>query len=282
MSLVESLIKEKGLEYNVRGKDVLIHCLNPEHDDSKPSMRVHGVTGMFHCFSCGYKGNVFSYFNRDRSIVNEKVHELQDKIRSIIRSSLGLVIPEGASPFNQPYRGISAGLFKQFNAFLHQDYEDRVVFPITDISGKIVCFNARYLHSNATPKYIVKPEGAVTPLFPPKPVLINNSMVLVEGLFDMLNLQDKGLTNAVCCFGTQKLSQYNIVEKLTPYMIQGVQRIYILFDEDPAGRLAAAKIKEMITLKTEMVVQILSVLPEGKDPGDLTQSEVNYIKKIVS
>jgi DNA primase len=105
-------------------------------------------------------------------------------------------------------------------------------------------------------------------------------MSLVEGLFDMLNLHDKGLECAVCCFGTQKLSPYNIVEKLTPYMIQGVQKIYLMFDNDEAGIQAAEKIKTAIELKTNLLVDTID-LPEDCDPGDLTQTQVNYIKKIV-
>ena len=40
-------------------------------------------------------------------------------------------------------------------------------------------------------------------------------MILVEGIFDVLNLHDKGLPNAVCCFGTRNIS----VEKLPEVIV---------------------------------------------------------------
>ena len=36
---------------------------------------------------------------------------------------------------------------------------------------------------------------------------IQGSAILVEGIFDMINLHDKGLTNAVCCFGTNNYNE---------------------------------------------------------------------------
>ena len=53
------LLTEKGIDFKVQGNDAVIKCLNPEHDDTNPSMRVDKITGVFHCFSCGFKGNKF-------------------------------------------------------------------------------------------------------------------------------------------------------------------------------------------------------------------------------
>ena len=36
---------------------------------------------------------------------------------------------------------------------------------------------------------------------------IQGKVILVEGIYDMLNLQDKGLTNAVCTFGTKNINE---------------------------------------------------------------------------
>ena len=35
-----------------KGKDYVVSCLNPEHDDKNPSMRIDQITGIFNCFSC--------------------------------------------------------------------------------------------------------------------------------------------------------------------------------------------------------------------------------------
>ena len=44
------------------------------------------------------------------------------------------------------------------------------------------------------------------PFCPAKVKPIQNRVILVEGIFDALNLWDKGLKNTVCCFGTQQVS----------------------------------------------------------------------------
>ena len=44
--IAEDLLKEKGIKYQISGKDAKIHCLNPEHDDTNPSMRVDRITGV--------------------------------------------------------------------------------------------------------------------------------------------------------------------------------------------------------------------------------------------
>ena len=61
MTVLE-LIQSNKLEYKVSGKDFLIRCLNPEHNDRDPSLRIDKLTGIGHCFSCGFKLNIYKYF----------------------------------------------------------------------------------------------------------------------------------------------------------------------------------------------------------------------------
>ena len=57
-----------------------------------------------------------------------------------------------------------------------------------------------------------------------------------EGIFDVMNLHDKGLTNAVCCFGVKNVTE----EKLQVLSVQGIERIDIFLDNDEAGQKRAA------------------------------------------
>ena len=61
---VEDLLTTKNIPFTPKGKDYVVRCLNPEHDDNNPSMRIDQVTGVFNCFSCGYKGTVFAHFGQ--------------------------------------------------------------------------------------------------------------------------------------------------------------------------------------------------------------------------
>lgn len=58
---VLDILKKNGLAPAVSGRDYLIKCLNPEHDDSNPSFRIDRVSGVAHCFSCGFKTNIFKF-----------------------------------------------------------------------------------------------------------------------------------------------------------------------------------------------------------------------------
>ena len=79
------------------------------------------------------------------------------------------------------------------------------------------------------------------PLFPVVEP-IQNSILLVEGIFDVLNLHDKGLTNAVCCFGVRNFNEQKL-EMLRS--VQGITKVDIFLDNDEAGQTAAKKIQEM-------------------------------------
>jgi DNA primase len=273
---VEEILTDKGIPFRPAGKDVLIHCLNPEHDDSSPSTRVHRISGMFHCFSCGHKGNVYDFFNELRDFKTEKVFHLRKKIRALLAGTKGLEIPSGSLPFNRDYRSIKASTFRSVDAFTSSDFEDRIVFPIRDVSGKIVAFCARHLHSGASPKYIISPSEVKLPIYPSNLKPHKGSVILVEGIFDAINLRDKGLDNVGCLFGTRTLSYDNAEDRLMPLVLAGTKLVYIMLDGDAAGIAAAKDIKKIITAKTRLVVEILE-MAEGTDPGEFDQDTVDSI-----
>ena len=71
--------------------------------------------------------------------------------------------------------------------------------------ARIVAFQSRTT-GDQQPKYLNTPPGSKFPLFPiVKP--IQGRIILVEGVFDVINLHDKGLTNAVCCFGVNNVNE---------------------------------------------------------------------------
>ena len=123
-----------------------------------------------------------------------------------------------------------------------------------------------------------------TILYPTNPEIINGSIILVEGLFDMLNLWDKGLRNVVFTSGTsfgavkKRRKQANNIEKLLQYKYQGVNTIYIMYDGDTPGRDAAENLKNYIGDK--FVTQIVD-LPDDIDPGKLSDLEVEHIKQVI-
>ena len=263
------------------GRDYLIKCLNPEHEDTNPSCRVDKVSGLTHCFSCGFKTNIFKYFGVFSNPLPAKLLEIKEKLRDIRFGMEGIDLPSH-SPWTRSFRGISANTFKHFNAFYtsEHDLEDRLCIPLYDVTGKYRAVVARHVHSNADPRYKNWPPKASLPIFPPTAPKGEKSIVLVEGLFDMLNLYDKGLHSVSACFGTNTL-QKDIAAKLLPFKANGVSHIYIMFDGDEPGRKASKILKPIIESNGFIVEEIN--LPDGVDPGELSQEDVlsiaEYIKK---
>ena len=269
---VEELLKEKEVYFEPKGKDFLVRCVSPDHDDGNPSMRIDQITGIFQCFSCGFKGNIFYHFGEKANQLQLKRENLKRKIREKMASSVGLAFPKGYMPYIGNWRDIKPETYKKFEAFQHHDTDHigRVVFPIRDISGKIAAFNGRHM-TGGVPKYMITPRGAKMPLFPVVEP-IKDTVILVEGIFDAINLHDKGLTNAVCCFGTNNISE----EKLSMLAMQGVTHIDIFFDGDEAGQKAAEKIKGMCE-KVDLVSRNIHL--KETDPGALTDSQIDKLKR---
>lgn len=271
---VEDLLISEGITYRGSGKDYLIRCLNPEHEDKNPSLRIDKVTGIYNCLSCGFSGNLFYYFGEKPNWLDIKRSKLKTSIKEKIRTSIGIEVPKNAVLFNKDWRNISAKTYNKFGAFEHSDPEfiGRIVFPVKTASNRIVGFIGRDTTNTNKLRYLITPADISLPLFPiVRP--IKGSIILVEGIFDMLNLHDKGLDNAVCAFGVNKLN----IEKLNILKIQGVSNIDIFFDNDSAGQEASENTKKFL-VKND--ISSRNVVFKGiNDPGELTASKVIQLRE---
>ena len=274
--IAEDLLREKGIHYELSGKDAKILCLNPEHDDTNPSLRVDRITGIMHCFSCGFKGNLFTHFGAPSSPLEVRLHKLKEKVEKTRSQTVGIQLPKDRLAWKGGgFRNISEETLNIWDAFTWNvpKFEGRIIFPIRDITGKTVALIGRLINGMGSDKYYIYPSGVEMPFCPAKVKPIQNRVILVEGIFDALNLWDKGLKNTVCCFGTQQMNWV----KLSLLKMQGVSGIDIMYDGDEAGRTAAEKVKGTAE-ELGMSVQIVT-LPEGTDPGGLVKDQVNRIKK---
>lgn len=275
------LLNSKKIHYLEKGKDILIHCLNPEHDDENPSLRVDRETGIFNCFGCGFKGDIYKYFNRSGPRLTQSMSRVLKAIDACKVSNDNLGFPSEVY-FDVPeFRGLPKSLLNKYKAFMTSAHgmEDRMCLPIFDSGGNIKAYLGRHMHSNASPKYMMYPKEVKLPLYPSVMQLegITDTLIIVEGLFDALHLINKGITNVTCAFGTKSLGYDNVAAKLNPFMCAGVERVVLLMDGDPAGAAAAAKISKAIEHKTDLIVEILT-LPDGEDPGSLDDNQIEMLK----
>lgn len=271
----EEILQEKNISYHYSGRDLLVKCFNPEHDDMHPSMRIDRITGIFNCFVCGFKGIIFQHFD----IPGDKIAILREKLFRKIEDtrmeSIGLEMLPSSHPVTSAFR-VSLETLLEFGAFKSagKGYENRIWFPITSMKDGILCFVGRAEDPFQSPKYKFYPSGAKVPFFPLSKVKPHHGRVmLVEGIFDMLNLYENGFRNVLCVFGASKRVTK---EKLSLLRILGVSGIDICFDSDKAGQLAAEEAKELAERELFRVRNI--VLKEG-DPGDLPPKAARKLKE---
>jgi DNA primase len=271
---VEELLTKKHIDFKVSGQDFVIKCLNPEHDDSNPSMRIDKVLGIFNCLSCGFKGNIFYYFGEKVDKLDTSREKLRRKLSSIRAQSVGLKIPVDSEALSSDYR-VSLATLNKFGAFRtsNQDLQGRIVFPIKDLKGKIVAFVGRSEDRYEKVKYKVYPPKRQLPLFPLGDVSPEQGrVILVEGLFDLLNLYDNGYRNVLCTFGTQNKQ----IEKFKLLQILGVTGVDLMFDPDKPGQEASLELKDDLE---ELGLHVRNIKLRTGDPGDLTPNHAANLRR---
>jgi DNA primase len=139
----------------------------------------------------------------------------------------------------------------------------RLVIPIFDIRGRIIAFGGRAL-GNTVPKYLNTRETA---LFNKGSVLfglhkakgsLRDGALLVEGYFDVLQLHQRGIYQAVAPLGT------SITEVQLRQIGRFTKKIILCFDGDDAGLRAMEKGLKL-ALPLGFDVRLL-LLPNGEDP----------------
>lgn len=279
---VEDVLRKQNLAYTISGGDYLIKCLNPEHNDRSPSLRVDRISGMMNCFACRFKGNIFSFYGIRNNVVSLKTLKLREKLRALRDQSKDIEFPADQIPFQQVFRGIAAKTFRKLEAFTTPSMDrmltDRLFFPVKSLEEKTVAFIGRKVNGDTSgkDKYYCYPPGTPLPIYPSVFPERPETVVFVEGIFDLANLLDKGMTNVVCIFGVSTLHK-TAKQQLLPLKVQGIGNILLLLDSDKAGIEAMKELKPI--LEAEGFGVSIGYLPEGKDPGVLTQSEVDELRK---
>ena len=185
-----------------------------------------------------------------------------------------------------------AGLAKKSEKGYYDRFRGRIMFPISDSSGRVIAFSGRLFedynrqdllkNKQVLPVVMAKYLNSTdTPIFSKSAVLYgldkakdsirkNNFSILVEGQFDLVLSHQAGFKNTVATSGTalsdSTVSKENLVSNLG--LIRRLsQNIVLAFDADKAGINAAVRASK-IALSLDMDVKVAK-MPEGIDPADL-------------
>ena len=103
---VETLLTDKQIYFMPKGGDFLVRCLNPDHEDRNPSMRIDQITGIFNCLSCGFKGNLFYHFGERANQLQQRRELFKKKLLQKRSESVGLSFPQNSMPYVGNWRDI--------------------------------------------------------------------------------------------------------------------------------------------------------------------------------
>jgi DNA primase len=159
-------------------------------------------------------------------------------------------------------------------------FRNRVIFPITDHSNRVIAFGARTLEPDGKPKYL---NSSDSPLFHKGRTLyrymdarealanikdgpLSRGLIVTEGYVDAISLAEAGIGSAVAPLGTALTEeQLDLLWRAGPEPI-------LCFDGDAAGIRAAWRACDRALPLIEPGKTLFFVLlPEGMDPDDVVR-----------
>lgn len=172
---------------------------------------------------------------------------------------------------------LEAGLARNGSRGLIDAFRDRLIWPITDLTGVIVGFGARRLDdSDATvPKYL---NTAETALYRKSRTFYGLNLArvhvqaarnvrIVEGYTDVMACHLAGAPNTIATCGTSLTDEHLA---LLVRLLGDDGTITLCFDPDGAG--ANATLRLLAGHPTLAARTLVTELPDGRDPADLRQA----------
>lgn len=168
---------------------------------------------------------------------------------------------------------IAAGLTRESsNGRPFDFFNERVMFPIRDVAGRVIAFGGRILGSEKkTAKYFNSPENALYNKsrvlygidLAKQEIVKSDRCFLVEGYTDVVSLYQAGVHNVVASSGTA------LTEEQVRLIRRYSQNVTILYDGDPAGIRASFRGINLI-LSQGLNVRVV-LFPDGDDPDSFAK-----------
>ncbi|HST32719.1 MAG TPA: DNA primase [Solirubrobacteraceae bacterium] len=159
------------------------------------------------------------------------------------------------------------------NGQLYDRFRGRIMFPLTDVRGRVLGFGARAMREDQKPKYLNTSDNDVyhkgLHLYGADLARAHatkaGSVILCEGYTDVIALHQAGMRNAVGLMGTA-LTGEQVGE-----LARMAQTVLLALDADSAGQEAMLRASGLAA-KRSLELRVVP-LPEGADPADLIQRD---------
>lgn len=267
--------------------NVFTFLMNYEHIDFRETLRYLGEkVGV----------NVSNVHVAKKSTKNDKLYDAYSFSVKYFQNNLSSTIGKNAKSYLFS-RGITDELIKEFEVGLsletrddltqlllkkeydlatlnkiglssddHDIYNDRIMFPLYDVSGRVVGFSGRIYKDNGQNKYLNTKE---TEIFKKGEMLyhyhiareecrLKKSVIVMEGFMDVIRASSIGIKNTVALMGTALTKeQIQLLKRLSP-------NIVLCLDGDDPGVKATIGIGDTL-LEQGIEVKVI-VLPKDDDP----------------
>ena len=294
--IIEQIQEDTGLLHNVNELETDIMCTCPIHKggmERTPSLGINKETGVVHCFTCGYKGDIITlvsdcynitYNQAYRKLVGNYVYSGKRSIdvsvsrdtnssMYINRNSILPFIKNNFTAWNYLYsRGVDPYKLKNVFPIGYDSNSSSTIFYVRDLKGNYVGSKARSVQG----KRFANSTGAKksTYLYGAYELLqsawqTHDPVWICESEIDALTVWSRG--GYAVAIGGSHISriQLNILTQL------GVRRVIDGLDKDEAGREGwknfCTYVKGISTYNTKYPVN-------KKDINDLTDKEFFAIK----
>ncbi len=175
-------------------------------------------------------------------------------------------------------------------------FRNRIIIPVQDENGDIVAFGARAVDEGQNPKYLNSSDSLIYNkskllyglYFAKEYIKQSDSVIIMEGYFDVISAQSHGIENCVASCGTSLTSEH--IKLISRYSKS--RKIYLSFDTDAAGIKATQRGAEIIkeaftglgnikqfdenytgTNNDKYACEIRVITPpEGKDPDEFIRN----------
>lgn len=170
--------------------------------------------------------------------------------------------------------GVKAGVVRERSG--KDLLRNRLIFPITSASGKVIAFGGRIIHPDPdkkTPKYLNTPE---TEIYSKREHLYGLSFhrggisrakeaLVMEGYLDVIAVSQAGYPVSVASLGTA------LTEEQCRLLARYARKVHLFYDADRAGRSATEKAIELFE-KAGLLVHV-SQLEAGEDPDSIIREK---------
>lgn len=279
--MIEQLNRAR-IPWELRRGWVQVGCCFHQHSGRQKLLGFSGSGGMY-CWSCRRRGHWNHYASRmglegvGRN--DPRLHDIEALLADHYADPAEPTQPQVVRPWDdQPWRGLPGGFLRgvpSYRWFDDRSEAPRILWPVY-CGGRFYGCTAARLDNHTLPKTRNLPGLDAAKVLWPLDHPVNRdtrSIVLVEGQFDALTLLNLDIP-AVSVFGTGGWNP----AKLRWLRLQGIERLILCFDGDPAGHRLTDEVAESAA---DSFAEIIRVgLPAGTDPGDCPAGELARLSRL--